>query len=192
MSGVHALVLAAGAGARFGGGKLMAPWRGGVLIDGALDAAFAAPVESVHVVTGADARVALHARTRGAAVVQAADHADGLSASLKAGLAALPPDATGVLVLLGDMPRVPHAVLAPLVRALEAGAAAAAPQFQGRTGNPAALSAALFGKIGDLTGDRGARGLLEGLGAALVLIPSDDPGVLFDVDRPEDLDPDAL
>jgi molybdenum cofactor cytidylyltransferase len=163
-----------------------------VLIDGALDAAFAAPVRAVHVVTGADPRVALHARRRGAAVVQAADHADGLSASLKAGVAALPPDAAGVLVLLGDMPLVPHSVLAPLVRAIEAGAAAAAPKFEGRIGNPAALSAALFGRIAGLKGDRGARGLIEGLGPALVLIPSADPGVLFDIDRPEDLHPGAL
>ena len=52
---LEAIVLAGGAGARFGGDKLTAPWRGGVLIDGALGAAFAAPVRSVTVVTGADA-----------------------------------------------------------------------------------------------------------------------------------------
>ena len=52
---IHALVLAAGFGSRFGGGKLMTPWRSGVLLDGALAAAFAAPVGAVHVVVGADA-----------------------------------------------------------------------------------------------------------------------------------------
>ena len=192
MSRFHALVLAAGAGARFGGGKLMAPWRGGVLIDGALDAAFAAPVEAVHVVVGADPRVADHARRRGATVVQAEHHAEGLSASLRAGLADLPADAAGVLVLLGDMPRVPHSVLAPLVRAIEAGALAAVPEYDGRIGNPAALSAALFDQLAALQGDRGARGLIEGLGAAVALIPAPDSGVLFDVDRPQDLHPGAL
>ena len=187
MSGVHAIVLAAGAGARFGGRKLMAAFGDGVLLDGALDAAFAAPVGGVYVVVGADPAVAAHALARAAHVVDAADHALGLSASLKAGIAALPRDTAGALVLLGDMPRVPHAVLGPLVQAVEAGALAAAPVFEGRLGNPAALSAALFPKVMALAGDRGARALIEGLGEALARIPAPDAGILFDVDRPDDL-----
>jgi molybdenum cofactor cytidylyltransferase len=184
---IHALVLAAGSGSRFGGGKLMTPWRGGVLLDGALDAAFAAEAESVTVVIGADARVADHARARGAVVVEAADHALGLSASLKAGVAALPADAAGVLVFLGDMPLIPHGVLKPLVQAIEAGAPAAVPVFGGKAGNPAALSARLFPEVLALDGDRGARAMLEGLGEALVHVQSPGAGVLIDIDRPGDL-----
>lgn len=184
---VHALVLAAGFGARFGGGKLMTPWRGGVLLDGALDAAFAAPVRAVHVVTGADPRVADHARARGAGIVEATDHAQGLSASLKAGIAALPKDAAGVLIFLGDMPLTPRAVLAPLVQAIGAGAPAAVPVFEGRIGHPAAISATLFPHALALQGDRGARAILESLGEALVRIPSADAGILADVDHPRDL-----
>ena len=191
MSSVHApiyaIVLAAGSGSRFGGGKLMAPWRGGVLLDGALDAAFAAPVEGVYVVVGADPAVAARAEARGARVVEARDHALGLSASLKAGIAALPGDAAGALVLLGDMPSVPHAILAPLVQAVAASALAAAPVFGGKLGNPAALSAALFPKVMALQGDRGARGVIEGLGEALARVPAPDAGILFDVDKPDDL-----
>lgn len=187
MSGVYAIALAAGFGSRFGGGKLMAPWRNGVLLDGALDAAFAAPVQAVYVVVGADPAVTTHAEARGARIVEARDHALGLSASLKAGVAALPNDAAGVLVLLGDMPKVPHAVLAPLVAAVQAGALAAVPVFEGEVGNPAVLSAALFPRVMTLQGDRGARALIEGLGEALVRVPSPDSGVLYDVDRPEDL-----
>ena len=188
MSGVHAIVLAAGSGSRFGGGKLMTPFRDGVLLDGALDAAFAAPVDTVQVVVGADPAVAAHAKARGARIVEARDHALGLSASLKAGIAALPKGASGALVLLGDMPQVPHAVLEPLVAAIEAGGVAAAPAFGEELGNPAALSAALFAKVMALQGDRGARALIEGLGEWLVRIPAPDGGVLFDVDRREDLD----
>lgn len=189
---IYAIVLAAGSGSRFGGGKLMAPWRDGALLDGALDAAFAAPVQAVHVVVGADPAVAAHAEARGARVVEARDHALGLSASLKAGIAAMPEDAVGALVLLGDMPRVPHAILEPLVAAIEAGAPAAAPVFEGRLGNPVALSAALFPKVLALEGDRGARALIEDLGEALVHVASPDAGILFDVDAPEDLLPGVL
>jgi molybdenum cofactor cytidylyltransferase len=184
----HAIVLAAGFGARFGGGKLLAPWRGGALIDGALDAAMAAPVMDLTVVVGADPAVAAHAASRcGARIVHAADHALGLSASLKAGIASLPADAAGVLVFLGDMPLVPQAVLRPLVQAVTDGAPAAVPVWQGRQGNPVALSARLFPQILALQGDRGARAVLDALGDELALVEAPDGGILLDVDRPGDV-----
>jgi molybdenum cofactor cytidylyltransferase len=186
----EAVVLAAGSGTRFGGRKLLAPWGDGVLLDGALAAAFAAPVRAVTVVTGADAEAvgrAARAFSPAVKLAHAADHAEGMAASLRAGLASLPADTKAVLVLLGDMPRPPHAVLASLVAAVEAGAPAAAPRFGGRRGNPVALSAALFPQLMALSGDAGARRILDGLGERLALIDAPDDGVLYDVDQPGDL-----
>jgi molybdenum cofactor cytidylyltransferase len=186
----EALVLAAGSGSRFGGGKLLAGWGAGVLLEGALTAAFAAPVRSVTVVIGADADAVAAATLRfdaRALIVHAADHAEGMGASLRTGIASLPADADGVFVFLGDMPRAPHAVLRPMAEAVSAGAPAAAPVFQGRRGNPVLLGQALFPQLLALTGDAGARGVLQGLGGGLALVESPDDGVLFDVDRPEDL-----
>ena len=71
--------------------------------------------------------------------------------------------------------------------AVRLGAAAAAPVFQGRRGNPVVLGRGLFPAVALLEGDSGARSLLQTLGARLALIESPDDGVLFDVDRPEDL-----
>lgn len=190
VEGVAALVLAAGAGRRFGGGKLLAPWRGAPLLHGALAAAKAAPAGSTTVVTGADAEaVAACARAFDPAVriVHAPDHAEGMAASLRAGLASLPPEVRVALVFLGDMPRVPHGVPRQLVRAVEEGAPAAAPVFGGRRGNPVALSQALFAQAMALSGDAGARGVLQGLGDQLVLVDAPDDGVLFDVDERADL-----
>ena len=197
-----ALVLAAGSGRRFGGGKLLAPWgaSGAPLIEAALATAFAAPVRSVRLVWGADPRVPTAARQWAAErpdagrlrLVEAQAHGQGLSASLKAGLADLPRDSRGVLVFLGDMPRIPVAVLAPLVDAIAAGALAAAPGFEGRRGHPVALARPLFERLARLEGDQGAGPLLKDLGAAVVQISAPDDGVLFDVDRPEDLDPKRL
>ena len=194
-SRLEAIVLAAGRGARFGGGKLTAPWRGGVLLDGALAAAFAAPVRSLTVVSGADLGVETAARAyagRGGQgerlrIVHAADYARGLSASLRAGVASLPPDACGAFVFLGDMPMVPRGVLEPLAEALASGAPAAAPTFAGRRGHPALFSRHLFARLLALEGDEGARQVLSGLGDSVALVPTDDPGVLFDVDLPEDV-----
>jgi len=188
---LDAIVLAAGRGSRFGGDKLLAPWRGGVLLDGALAAAFAAPVDRVHLIVGADAsRLAAAARAWAMragvddrlGVIQSPHWADGLSASLKAGLAGLSADRLGVYVFLGDMPIIPTDVLAPLADALAAGALAAAPVYNDQMGHPALLGASLFARLAQLTGDRGARTLLEQLGPELARIPASSAGVLFDVD----------
>ncbi len=195
-SELHALVFAAGWGARFGGGKLSAGWGDGTVLEGALRAAFASPSAAVTLVTGAYADdVASIARSFAAGrpdehrlrIVHAPEHARGLSASIRAGIAALPDSAGAALLFLGDMPRTPHEVVAPLIEALAAGASAAAPRFKGRRGHPVAISRSLFPAMMSLEGDRGAGALLDTLGPALVLVDTEDGGVCFDVDRPGDL-----
>jgi molybdenum cofactor cytidylyltransferase len=192
---LEAIVLAAGFGSRFGGGKLTAARSGGKLIEHALAAAFNAPTRAVTVVWGADEAVPAAATTsaedQGQAarlrLVHAEQHAQGLSASLKAGVESLPADCAGAFVFLGDMPRVPAAVLEPLAAALALGALAAAPTFAGQRGHPVLFARALFGDLLTLSGDKGAGGLLAKLSAdQLALIPAPDDGVLYDVDRPED------
>jgi molybdenum cofactor cytidylyltransferase len=193
----EAIVLAAGAGSRFGGGKLLAPWRGGVLLDGALEAAFAAPVGRVIVVTGTDAEAvgaaatahaARHGEGRRLALVHAADHAEGMGASLRTGAAALSPNLDGVFVFLGDMPRVPAGVADQLAAAVLAGAPAASAAFRGQRGHPTLIGGALIPGLLSLKGDAGARGVLKDLGQRLALIEAPDDGVLFDVDERGDLD----
>jgi molybdenum cofactor cytidylyltransferase len=185
-----ALVLAAGSASRFGGGKLLATFQGRPLLQGALAAACAAAPGAVTVVTGADAEaVAACARTFDPEIrlVHAADHTEGMAASLRAGIASLPPEFQAAFVFLGDMPRVPHAILGPLAAALAAGAPAAAPVFAGRRGNPVLLDRALFTEVAALAGDVGARPILQALGARLALVEAPDDGVLFDVDERGDL-----
>jgi molybdenum cofactor cytidylyltransferase len=192
---LDALVLAAGSGSRFGGGKLLAPFEGGLLLDGALSAAFAAPARRVGVVWGQDDRVPAAARAFveriGAAerlvLVRAERSAEGLAWSLKAGIASLPADAAGAFVFLGDMPRIPAGLTGDLAQALAAGALAVAPTFEGRRGHPVLFSAEIFPRLLALDGDRGAAVVLADLGERLALVPAPDAGVLFDVDRPADL-----
>ena len=189
---ISAVVLAAGAGRRFGdGGKLLAPFGDGRLIDGALRAALAAPAESVVLVAGArgDA-VADHALNRWPdprlRAVVAPDWSQGLSASLAAGIRAVE-GADAAFVFLGDMPRIPTAVLGPLAEAVRRGAAAAAPWHGGVRGHPVLFAAALFPALRTLSGDQGAGRLLGQLGEAVARVATPDDGVLFDVDRPADL-----
>lgn len=187
----EAVVLAAGSGSRFGGGKLLTAYGRGVLLDGALAAAFAAPVRRVTVVTGADGSQVAEAAAafdHGVQVVDAHDWEEGMAASLRAGIASLPDDAEACMVFLGDMPRVPHAILKPLCEAVAAGAPAAAPVFEGQRGNPVVLAKALFSEVLALRGDVGARRILDALGDRVALIEAPDDGILFDVDHRRDVE----
>jgi len=196
MTEVEAILLAAGTGSRFGGGKLLAPWGDGLLIEAALTTALAAPVRSVTVVTGADsekvaavlwARAERLGATDRLRIVEAKDYAEGMGASLRTAAAALPDDTQAVFVLLGDMPRIPASIFQPLIEAVEAGAPAAAAAFQGKRGHPALIGRDLIPGLLTLTGDAGARAVLKGLGDRLIQVEALDDGVLFDVDVREDL-----
>lgn len=189
---LDAVVLAAGAGSRFGGGKLVSPWGDGVLLDGALSAAFAAPARAVTVAWGADARVVAAAEAFAARIgetgrlrlVHAERHAEGMAETLKAAVASLQPDNEGAFVFLGDMPRVPPSVLPELAESLADGASAAAPVFGDQRGHPVLFGSGLYPDLMQLDGDRGAASVLAALGERLALIQAPDDGVLFDVDRP--------
>jgi molybdenum cofactor cytidylyltransferase len=195
VSRLQAVVLAGGAGRRFGGGKLLAPYRGGELIDGALKAALSSPVKEVIVVTGYDGErvsesIGAFARKHGdqppLRTVHAADYAQGMAATLRAGVAALPARSDGVFVFLGDMPSIPIGTAARLAAAL-GDHAAAVPLFQGQRGHPVLFARRLFPTLLALSGDQGARGVLDELGEDLALVPEEGEGVLFDVDRWSDL-----
>lgn len=191
----YSIVLAAGAGSRFGGSKLTAAWEGGVLLQPALRTARAAPVGEVVVVTGAHAS-AVEDAVRDVAgmagppmrVVRCADHASGMAASLRCGLAALPNQAAGAFIFLGDMPRVPATLAARLLDRVHAGAVAAAPVCKGRLGHPVLLSRGLFEAFSQAAGDGGGGRMLRNLGGDLARVETDDEGVLEDVDTPADLD----
>jgi molybdenum cofactor cytidylyltransferase len=191
----EAILLAAGSGRRFGGGKLLAPWRGRPLIEASLVAAFAAPVRRVILVTGAELEVGEVARecaernkqSARLSVVHAPDHAEGMGASLRTGAAALDPRCAGAFVFLGDMPAIPHDIGPRLALALADGALAAAPTFRGRRGHPALFSAVLIPDLARAFGDEGARRVLQSLRDRLALVETDSPGIFTDIDTPQDL-----
>lgn len=174
-----AIVLAAGRSERFGGGKLAAPLAGRPLLDHAVRAALAAPAEQVIVVGRPETHIHADPRVR---LVELASPA--LSDSLRAGLAEAG-DAAGAFIFLGDMPLVPPGMAARLVAAIGE-APAALPEWRGRPGHPVLLGRRAFALIEGLTGDEGLGRILRGL-AGVVRLPTDDEGVVLDVDRPEDL-----
>ena len=191
MTGFHALLLAAGAGSRFGGGKLLAPWRGEPLVRASARIALAAPVEGCIVVTGCEAeRIGSALAPLGPerlTVVRCPDWGDGLSASLRCGLQALPPSSRGVVIFLADMPLVPVQAAAPLLAALDRGAVAAEYRFGAEPAHPVAFARALYPELERMQGDQGGRALLAGR-EGVVRLWTDDPGAVLDIDLTSDLD----
>ncbi|HEX4882982.1 MAG TPA: NTP transferase domain-containing protein [Casimicrobiaceae bacterium] len=187
---VVGLLLAAGRGERFGGGKLDAPVgaQGPSVGVAALRSLRAAVVEVVAVVRPGDDALAAQLAAEGARVVRAARAHEGMGASLAAGAAAAPAGRP-CLVALADMPWIAPATHARVAEALARGALIAAPRFRGERGHPVGFAARLRDELLALGGDEGARSVIAAHRDALVLVDVDDPGVVRDVDVPDDLAP---
>ncbi len=189
--GLAAVILAAGSSTRMGGAnKLLADWRGAPMIRRVAVTALASGVEEVVVVTGHQAREVRRALA-GLDVIFAdnPDHRDGLSTSLITGLRAVGEGREGAMVLLGDMPAVEVETLNALIEAFRrrGGSMICAPLCNGRRGNPVLWPRVFFDSILELSGDRGARDLLDRHAGRVELVACRDTGVLRDIDRPEDL-----
>jgi molybdenum cofactor cytidylyltransferase len=186
---IAALVLAAGQGRRMGGpNKLLLPYRGEPLLRAAVRAAQESDAAEVLVVTGHE-REAVEAALAGLGVrtLHNPAYAEGLSTSLKAGLAALPPEIDGVVVLLGDMPQVGAGVIDRLIAAFDPleGRAICQPSWHGKRGNPVLFARRFFAEVRALGGDVGAKPLLADYPELVCEVPVEAEAVLTDVDTPE-------
>jgi molybdenum cofactor cytidylyltransferase len=188
---VAAIVLAAGRSTRMGGpNKLLADLGGRPMVRIVVEQVLASRARPVIVITGHQ-RDRVEAALSGLAVtfVDNPNFADGLSTSLKAGVAALPADVDGTIVCLGDMPHVDADLIDRLIAAFdpERGALVVVPTIAGKRGNPVVWSRRFFADLASLDGDVGARHLIVGYQEAVVEVPA-DKAALVDVDTPDALD----
>lgn len=189
---VAAVVLAAGRSSRMGTrNKLLEPVDGVPMVVRVVDAFLASRAAPVVVVTGHE-REAVEAALEGrpVRVVRNPDFAQGLSSSLAAGVRAVPRDADGALVALGDMPRVGSDPVDALLDAFDERSepGIVVPVHAGRRGHPVLFAARFFEELAALEGDRGARRLLDRHAHLVSEVPVDDPAIHLDVDTPEALD----
>ena len=187
MNGWSALILAGGAGRRFGVGKLLADLAGAPLIRRVAETVATANFAEMVVVTGADdARIRAALEGLSCRVLHAPDWAEGMAASLRCGIAALGDKAAGVCVFLGDMPLVPVGLCLPLAKAATKAGYAARPRFEGKPGHPVAFTRTAFADLLMLNGDQGATTLLRAR-ADVAYLDTEESGALLDIDTPVDL-----
>ena len=173
---IAAIVLAAGKSTRMGGpNKLLSDVGGKPMVRIAVEQALASKASPVFVVTGHQhEQVRAVLKDLPVTFVHNPDFAEGLSTSVKAGVAALPEEIDGAIVCLGDMPQVNAALIDRMLGAFdpEKGALIVVPTAEGKRGNPGAVVAAVFSRTGRRLKATSARGtLIAAYPEAVVEVP---------------------
>jgi molybdenum cofactor cytidylyltransferase len=187
---IAGILLAAGKSTRMGANKLLMPVSGKAMIRHAAEALLASSARPVLVVTG-------HERDRVEAALKGLDvrfihnpaYASGLASSLKAGLAAVPGEADGAVVALGDMPLVAGRHVNRLIAAFSPAEhrTIIVPVHGGERGNPVLWGRRHFADMFGLDGDRGAKSLMDKNEDHVAEIAMRSDAVLADFDTPEAL-----
>ena len=187
---IEAVVLAAGKGGRMGRLKPL------VTVDGATSLAHVirtlkeSGMKRIVVVLGHQASEIRNALDLDdCSVVVNPDYESGMASSLKTGIAALSEATEGFLIFHADMPYISASTVRAVVDQVERGAKIVAPRYRNTRGFPVYFHRSCLPELLlTLTGDIGARRYLETHDENLVLIPVEDPGVVRDIDTPEDLE----
>ncbi|HEX2143550.1 MAG TPA: nucleotidyltransferase family protein [Glycomyces sp.] len=186
MRNTAGLVLAAGAGKRFGGPKALIEYDDRNMLDRAVATLHAGGCRQVLAVLGAGAEQALSAATEAFTPVLNRRWGQGLSTSLKVGLAAVPERYDGVVVTLVDQPRIEPEAVRRVIAAAEEGATVAVASYEGRRGHPMYFAREHLGAIAaGAAGDRGARDFLAANESLIREVAC--PGDPVDIDTRADL-----
>lgn len=187
-----AILPAAGASRRMGRPKLLLPFRGRPLVAGVVDALRGGGVDTIVLVTApGDEELRTWARTAGVAVAVNPDPERGMLSTIQQGLAAvggaaaLAERSEALLVSPADLPNLDAGTVAVLLQRMEeTGALLAVPVYRGKRGHPLAIAPALISEVEAL--DSTLKQLRDRHEAELLEVEVDDPGVVQDVDTPEE------
>ncbi|GMV93666.1 MAG: molybdopterin-guanine dinucleotide biosynthesis protein MobA [Candidatus Hydrogenedentota bacterium] len=185
---IAAIVLAAGESRRMGRQKLVLPYGDKTVIEHIVSQVLTSEIAQTIVVTGHDVQ-AVEAALLGKPVtfVENPRYKDGMLTSIRAGLQAVTPAAEGFMIVLGDQPSIDAPTIDQLIagfRAVEKGIVV--PLYEDDTGHPIIISMSYRGDVMTKFDDTGLRGLIYGHPEHVHRLPVQAPGVLRDMDTPED------
>jgi len=186
---IQAIVFAAGLGTRMGASKALMDIDNMPALTVVLKTLFRAGLSLPIVVLGHDAEAIRATVDLSHCHVLVNEQPErGLSGSMRLALDAVEETVTGILTFHVDMPYVAESTIRALLQAIDKGATLAAPIHEGKRGFPVFFHQQFLGQLSDsLEGDSGGRQFLRTHSDDLVLVSVDDPGCIFDIDRPSDL-----
>ena len=186
---ISAVILAAGMSRRMGTPKQLLRLGEATLLEQALRNVRQSHVREIVLVLGHEAEAIRNQLTLdGMKVVLNPDYAEGMGTSIRAGLAALAPDAQGAFMVLADQPFVRPATFDRLIQ--EHGRLKpqiVVPMYRGFRGNPVLLDRSVFPELDGLRGDVGCRAIFGNHTDKILKVEVNDPGILLDADSEEDL-----
>jgi len=185
---IGAVVLAGGTSTRLGTPKQLLPYRNAILLAAVVQTLITSRVDRTVVVLGHRAEeIREKLRHFPVSFVYNPDYAQGQSTSIKAGLTGLGHTATAALFALGDQPLLQTATIDQMIASYRlSGKYITAPFYQGQRGNPVLFDQKMFPALLALSGDTGARQIIERCRRQVARVEVDDPGILFDIDTWED------
>ena len=181
-----AIVLGGGLSSRMKANKLLARWKDDrQVIDPVLDLINTSDLDKKVFVGSRDFTEISQRLATDVIAIQNPHPEFGLASSLKLALAQLS-DVDAVIILLGDMPLVQRDTVVALMEAFDptAGAAMVYPVYKGKRGNPVLIGKRFFDELADLSGDQGARVLIDRYPHMIKEVPVNDRGTLIDIDDP--------
>ena len=165
--------------------KALLPLHGKTFLDNILAAIADSPVEHTVVVVGHH-RAELESLVRPPVrTVFNPDYEQGMITSFQTGIRALPAEVTGALLFLVDHPLVDPATIEALI-AQAAPNRIVLPVFEGRRGHPVLFGSEVLEEILGLSSSQGANIIVRKDPSRIVQVPVNSPGILVDVDTPED------
>ena len=168
-----------------GANKLLLPWQKQCVLQVVVERICEVGLGEVVVVTGHQRTEVEEAlRHHPVQLVHNPDFAEGMAASIRAGLEAAV-GKQGYLFALGDMPQIAGNTMLKVAEALKSNETIAVPVRNGRRGHPVAIGSAHRDALLSLTGDQGARPVLAKNATNVVEVPVEDEGIFVDVDTQE-------
>ncbi len=166
--------------------KALLPYRGSTFLEHILGAIEESSIDETVVVVGHH-REAITARIDLRSVVYNEDYEAGMVTSLQAGIRVLPDDASGAVIFLVDHPVIGPKTIDALLSRFKPGSILL-PVYGGRRGHPVLFSRAVLDEILALPATAGANTVVRRRAERVIEVEVDEPGILVDVDTPEQLE----